>query len=193
MSTADSSRQDWTDHNAIVESRNRWRSAAFVTGSLAAILAGVAAGNFEMMERANERAVEALDIASQAGDVANIAIDEADEARRQANRATRALMLSDAGKLITHCSRAAVDEDILLTRRMVASIQPAAQDAADTFFAHGWTCTLDDRCSVIVEWPAFVPGASFKFLPWDVTLDKAEGKRNPACDTFVNCDGDGEP
>lgn len=116
-----------------------------------------------------------------------------DIARREEAKATRTLMLSETGKLITHCSRAVDDEDILLTRRMLASIRPAAQDAADTFFAHGWTCTLDDRCSVIVEWPAFVPGASFKFLPWDITLDKAEGKRNPACDTFVNCDEDGEP
>lgn len=77
MSTADSSRQDWTDwqnHRSLVESRNRWRSAAFVTGSLSVILAGVGIGNAEMVERANGRTADAFDIATRAIDQRNDAI-----------------------------------------------------------------------------------------------------------------------
>lgn len=83
MSTADSSRQDWIDwqnHRGLVESRNRWRSAAFVAGSLAVVIAGVAVGNAEMVERANGRTADAFDIATKAIDIANTAVDQRNDA-----------------------------------------------------------------------------------------------------------------
>lgn len=66
--------------------------------------------------------------------------------------------------------------DVDLEKRLIASIRPAAQGAADTFAAIGWACTVEDRCSVLVEWPAYVPvgdGGTI-MLAGDVMLDLHE-------------------